>query len=66
MKALSELTEREVLALAIASEEEDSRIYRYMRHARIPASGRPRAASGAPPCLGRSACRDESRAGRPD
>ena len=27
MKALSELTEREVLALAIASEEEDSRIY---------------------------------------
>src|ERR671933_146742 len=27
MKALSELTEREVLALAIANEEEDSRIY---------------------------------------
>ncbi|MGO4571389.1 iron exporter MbfA [Microvirga sp. 2TAF3] len=27
MKALSELTEREVIALAIASEEEDSRIY---------------------------------------
>ncbi|AWN52036.1 iron exporter MbfA [Methylobacterium sp. 17Sr1-1] len=28
MKALTDLTEREVLALAIASEEEDSRIYR--------------------------------------
>jgi rubrerythrin len=28
MKALSDLTEREVLALAIANEEEDSRIYR--------------------------------------
>ena len=27
MKALSDLTEREVLALAIANEEEDSRIY---------------------------------------
>jgi ribosomal protein S12 methylthiotransferase accessory factor YcaO len=27
MKALSELTEREVVALAIANEEEDSRIY---------------------------------------
>ena len=27
LKPLSELTEREVLALAIASEEEDSRIY---------------------------------------
>ena len=27
MKALSELSEREVIALAIASEEEDSRIY---------------------------------------
>ncbi len=27
MKALSELTEREVLALAIANEEEDARIY---------------------------------------
>lgn len=27
MKALSQLTEREVLALAISSEEEDNRIY---------------------------------------
>jgi len=27
MKSLSQLTEREVLALAISSEEEDSRIY---------------------------------------
>ena len=27
MKALSDLTEREILALAIANEEEDSRIY---------------------------------------
>ena len=27
MRALSDLTEREILALAIANEEEDSRIY---------------------------------------
>ena len=30
MKGLAELTEREVLALAIANEEEDSRIYQLM------------------------------------